>query len=75
MRCGMRSVRENAMVRLELRIVLALAATFVALAGIAVAIRGLLFDQSDAVLYGIAAIVVGVFGCAVLLNIWPQDAP
>lgn len=63
------------MVRLELKIVLALVATFVALAGIAVAIHGLLFDQSDAVLYGMAAIVVGVFGCVVLLNIWPQDAP
>ncbi|RKP43538.1 DUF2964 family protein [Trinickia fusca] len=61
------------MIRAELRVVLAVIATFVALAGIAVAIHGLLFDYADSVLYGVAAIVVGVFGCAVLLNCWPTD--
>jgi membrane associated rhomboid family serine protease len=61
------------MVRLELRVVLAVIATSVALGGIAVAIRGLLFDQSDAVLGGVAGIVVGVFGCAVLLNTGMDD--
>ena len=52
------------MVRAEVRIVLAAIATFVALAGIAVAIRGLLFDQNAAVIYGAGAIVGGVFGVA-----------
>jgi hypothetical protein len=63
------------MVRTEFRIVLAAAATFVALAGIALAIRGLLFDQGSTVLYGAVAVVVGIFGCAVLLNVWPRDPP
>lgn len=61
------------MIRTELRVVLAVIATFVALAGIALAIHGLLVDKSDAVFYGVAAIVGGVSGCAVLLNIWPRD--
>jgi Protein of unknown function (DUF2964) len=56
---------------MESRVVLAVIATFVALGGIAIAIRGLLFDQSDAVLYGVSAIVVGVFAFALLLNVWP----
>lgn len=63
------------MVREEARVVLAAIATFVALAGIAVAIRGLLFDQGALVLYGAAGIVVGIFGVAVLLNAWPKDMP
>ncbi len=54
---------------------LAVAAIFVALAGIALAIRGLLFDQGSTVLYGAMAVVVGIFGCAVLLNVWPRDPP
>lgn len=63
------------MIKTEWRVVLAVIATFVALGGIAVAIKGSLFDQSDAVLYGVVAIVVGVFGCALLLNLWPHDSP
>jgi hypothetical protein len=62
------------MVRAELRIVLALIATFVMLAGIAVAIHGLLFDQDMAMLYGTLAIGVGVAGCVVLLSLWPKDS-
>ncbi len=73
MRRDLCDVRESAMVRMELRIVLAVIATFVALAGIAVAIHGLLFDQGTRVLYGAIAIVIGVFGSAVLLNVWPKD--
>lgn len=65
----------KAMVRTEFRIVLAAVATFIALAGIAVAIRGLLFDQGAFILYGAGAIVVGIFGLAVLLNAWPKDMP
>lgn len=63
------------MVRAETRVVLAAIATFVALGGIAVAIHGLLFNQSTSVLYGAVGIVVGVFSVAVLLNAWPKDMP
>jgi hypothetical protein len=62
------------MVRMELRIVLAVIATFVMLAGIAVAIHGLLFDQDEAMLYGTVAIGAGVAGCVVMLNLWPKDS-
>jgi hypothetical protein len=62
------------MVRTELRIVLAVMATFITLAGIAVAIHGLLFDQDEAMFYGTVAIGVGVAGCAVLLNLRPKDS-
>ncbi|QCP53386.1 DUF2964 family protein [Trinickia violacea] len=61
------------MVRTEFRIVLAVIAAFVAIAGIAVAIHGMLFDQGNSLLYGSIAIGVGVFGCALLLNVWPKD--
>ncbi|AIO70327.1 MULTISPECIES: DUF2964 domain-containing protein [pseudomallei group] len=61
------------MVRTELRVVLAAIATFVALAGIAVAIHGLLFDQDAALRYGVAAIALGVTTCVVALNVWPKD--
>ncbi|AHI66817.1 DUF2964 domain-containing protein [Burkholderia thailandensis] len=61
------------MVRTELRVVLAAIATFVVLAGIAVAIHGLLFDQNAALRYGAAAIALGVTTCAVALNVWPKD--
>jgi hypothetical protein len=61
------------MVQTELRIVLAVIAAFVSIAGIAVAIHGMLFDRSNSLLYGSIAIGVGVFGCALLLNVWPKD--
>ncbi|WP_323120044.1 DUF2964 domain-containing protein [Burkholderia alba] len=61
------------MVRTELRVVLAVIATFVALAGIAVAIHGMLFDQGTALHYGTAAIAIGVTTCVVALNVWPKD--
>ncbi|SMG02848.1 FIG00454648: hypothetical protein [Burkholderia singularis] len=53
--------------------VLAAIATFVALAGIAVAIHGMLFNQDSALHYGAAAIALGVTACAVALNVWPKD--
>ncbi|EIP87211.1 hypothetical protein A33K_16815 [Burkholderia humptydooensis MSMB43] len=53
--------------------VVAAIATFVMLAGIAVAIHGLLFDQDAALRYGAAAIALGVTTCAVALNVWPKD--
>ncbi|MDN7427198.1 DUF2964 family protein [Burkholderia sp. 1B3(2022)] len=52
---------------------LAAIATFIMLGGIAVAIHGLLFDLTDAVRYGAAAIAVGVTTAAIALNIWPTD--
>ncbi|WP_207005199.1 DUF2964 family protein [Trinickia mobilis] len=61
------------MVRTELRIVLAVIAAFVAIAGIAVAIHGMLFEQDNSMLYGSIAIGIGIVGCAVLLNVWPKD--
>jgi hypothetical protein len=67
------SVRENIMVRTELRIVLAVIATFVVLAGIGVAIHGMLFDQSRALFYGALAIVVGATTSVIALNVWPND--
>jgi hypothetical protein len=67
------SVRENIMVRTELRVVLAVIATFVVLAGIGVAIHGLLFDQSRALFFGAVAIVVGATTTAISLNVWPND--
>lgn len=61
------------MIRTELRIVLAAVATFVTLAGIAVAIHGLLFDSNAAVAYGVAAITAGISACVVLLNLRSHD--
>lgn len=61
------------MVRTELRIVIAAIAAFVAIAGIAVAIHGMLFDEDNSMLYGSIAIGIGVVGCVALLNVWPKD--
>ena len=61
------------MVRTELRIVLAVIATFVALAGIAVALHGALYDRQNVLLYGGVATGVGMMVSAVLLNVWPKD--
>ncbi|HTI18042.1 MAG TPA: DUF2964 family protein [Trinickia sp.] len=63
------------MARWEWSVVLAIVATLVAVGGIAVTVRGLLVDQSDIVLYGLAGIVVGIFSCALLLNVSPRDMP
>ena len=61
------------MVRTELRIVLAVIATFVSLAGIAVVIHGSLYDRANAMLYGGIATGLGILVSAVLLNVWPKD--
>jgi hypothetical protein len=50
------------------RVVLAALAIFVAIFGIAAAIRGLLFDQGSALRYGVAAVVGGVTAFVLLLN-------
>lgn len=56
------------MVRAEHRIVLAAIAVFVALAGMASAIHGLLFGEDSVTRYGAAAIVAGVACFVMLLN-------
>jgi hypothetical protein len=61
------------MIRTELRIVLAVIATFVSLAGIAVVIHGALYDRTNAMLYGGVATGAGIVISAVLLNVWPKD--
>ncbi|NPT44726.1 DUF2964 family protein [Paraburkholderia sp. 1N] len=61
------------MVRTELRIVLATLATFSVLAGVAVCIHGLLFDQMRAFWSGIVVIVAAVATLVVMLNLCPKD--
>ncbi|WP_179402305.1 DUF2964 family protein [Burkholderia guangdongensis] len=61
------------MVRAELRVVVAAIATFVVLAGIAMAIHGLLFDRAGALYGGVLAITLGVTTCVVELTVWPKD--
>ncbi|HYS63039.1 MAG TPA: DUF2964 family protein [Paraburkholderia sp.] len=56
------------MVRAEPKIICAAVAVFVALAGLAELIRGLLFDSTDFVRYGAAALVAGVACFVLLLN-------
>nr|WP_254609435.1 DUF2964 domain-containing protein [Burkholderia lata] len=73
MRRDMHPFGRGIMVRTELRVVLAAIATFIMLGGIAVAIHGLLFDLTDAVRYGAAAIAVGATTAAIALNVWPTD--
>jgi len=60
------------MVRLEFRVILAAIATFVALAGIAVSIHGLLYDEDQVMWSGVAAIAAGIAGCVVMLNPLPH---
>ena len=61
------------MVRAEPRIVVSAVAVFVALAGLAALIRGLLFDSTDFVRFGAAALVAGVACFVVLLNPTAED--
>jgi predicted Co/Zn/Cd cation transporter (cation efflux family) len=66
-------VRENIMVRTELRIVLATLATFAVLAGVAVCIHGLLFDQMRVIFSGVVVIVAAVATFVAVLNLRPKD--
>jgi hypothetical protein len=59
---------EGIMVRSESRIVFSAIAVFVALAGIAASIRGLLFDAPQFFHYGVAAVIGGVACFVLLLN-------
>lgn len=56
------------MLRREYRIILATAAIFLSLAGMASVIHGMLFDEYGAIRYGTAAIVGGVASFVLLLN-------
>nr|WP_309749576.1 MULTISPECIES: DUF2964 family protein [unclassified Caballeronia] len=61
------------MVTGEARIVAAAVAVFVALAGIVVALHGLVFDKLAVLDYGALAILIGVTSFAVLLMPMPGD--
>lgn len=56
------------MVRAERRIVFAAIAVFVALAGMGMFIHGVLFDYSNATLYGGVLLVLGVAVLALMLS-------
>ncbi|MFX1674199.1 DUF2964 family protein [Paraburkholderia sp. A2WS-5] len=61
------------MVQGELRILVAALAVFVALAGLAVAIHGLLFDESRVVLYGMTIVSCGIVAFVAMLTVHPKD--
>lgn len=61
------------MIRAERRIVFAAIAVFVALAGMAMVIHGVLFDTRNATLYGGVLLVLGVAVLALMLTPRPTD--
>jgi hypothetical protein len=61
------------MVQGELRVVLATFAVFAALAGLAVAMHGLLFDEFRFVVYGMAIVSCGVVAFVAMLTVHPKD--
>lgn len=61
------------MVQGELRIVVAVLSTFVALIGLAYAIDGLLFDRNNVVVSGMAVVAVGIVAFVVMLTVHPKD--
>lgn len=61
------------MVRAERRIVFAAIAVFVALAGMAMVIHGVLFDIRNATVYGGFMLVIGVAVLALMLTPRPSD--
>ncbi|WP_244817173.1 DUF2964 family protein [Caballeronia sp. Lep1P3] len=62
------------MIRGETRIVAAAVAVFVALAGIVVALHGLVFDKAAVLDWGAFATLLGVASFAVLLIPMPSDS-
>jgi hypothetical protein len=56
------------MIRIEPRIAVAASSVFVALAGLSGALRGMIFDESSLVRYGVAAIIASVALLVVMLN-------
>ena len=63
------------MVRMELRVVLATLAIFIALGGIGVSIHGSLNYIDREVWVGVIAIAIGIAGCVTMLTLWPRDLP
>lgn len=61
------------MVQTELSIIFAALAILTSLAGLGVAIHGLLFDQPDVVSYGGVALVLGITCFVGLLNTMDGD--
>jgi hypothetical protein len=61
------------MIRIEPRIAIAAISVFVALAGLAMALRGLIFDVPSLVRCGTVAIVISVTLLVVMLN--PPSSP
>ena len=56
----------------EIGVVLAVISTFVILAGIAIAIHGMLLDENELTLTGAATVVLGVIASVAFLNLWPE---
>ncbi|WP_250453414.1 DUF2964 family protein [Caballeronia sp. ATUFL_M2_KS44] len=63
------------MVSSEARIVAAAIAVFTTLAGIFIALHGLVFDKVAVLNYGVLTILVGVASFAVMLMPMPEDGP
>ncbi|WP_027817003.1 DUF2964 family protein [Paraburkholderia bannensis] len=61
------------MVQGELRILLAVIAVFAVLAGLALAIHGLLFDVQTYVDYGMAIVAGGIAAFVAMLTVHPRD--
>jgi hypothetical protein len=72
---GQRQFEENAMVRTEVRVILATLAIFIALGGIGLSIHGSLYYLDEDVWVGVIAIVIGIAGCVTMLTLWPHDLP
>lgn len=56
----------------EIGVVLAVISTFVILAGIAIAIHGMLLDENPVTLSGAATVIVGVIASVAFLSLWPE---
>ena len=61
------------MIRIEPRITVAAISVFVALAGLGAALRGMIFDESSLVRYGVAVIIASVALLVVMLI--PPSSP
>ena len=63
------------MVRMELGVVLATVAIFIALGGIGLSIHGSLYYLNHEIWVGVIAIAIGIAGCVTMLTLWPRDLP
>jgi hypothetical protein len=67
------SVAEFVMVHGELRIVVAVLSTFVALFGLGYAIDGLIFDEHNVVVSGMVTVALGIVAFVAMLTLHPKD--